>query len=98
MTDSLKNKGIEFGGVEERPYEKWRFPDSKYGDLLNEEKELIETRRYDINVNSYKSEDIEIIFHDGYADYNDEIKEIKKTKTLSIIAISLSLLLILFFQ
>jgi len=98
LTDSLKNKGIEFGGVEERPYEKWRFPDSKYGDLLNEEKELIETRRYDINVNSYKSEDIEIIFHDGYADYNDEIKEIKKTKTLSIIAISLSLLLILFFQ
>ena len=66
--------------------------------MLNEEKEIIETRRYDINVNSYKSEDIEIIFHDGYADYNDEIKEIKKTKTLSIIAISLSLLLILFFQ
>jgi len=66
--------------------------------LINEEKEVIETRRYDINVNSYKSEDIEIRFHDGYSGYDDEIKEINKSKRFSIIAISLSMLLMLLLQ
>ena len=47
---------------------------------------------------NHESEEIEIRFHDGYSDYDDEIKEINKSKRFSIIAISLSILLILLLQ
>ena len=89
---------IDFGGTEEREYAKWRFPEDKYGELLDVEKEIIETRYYNINLDSYESEEIEIRFHDGYPDYDDEIKEINKSKRFSIIAISLSILLMLLLQ
>ena len=58
----------------------------------------METRRYNINLDAYESENIEIRFHDGYLNYSKEIKEINKSKRFSIIAISLSILLILFLQ
>ena len=73
-------------------------PDEKYDELLNREQEIMETSRYKINLGSYESDDIEIKFHDGYYDYDKEIKEINKSKRFSIIAISLSVLLMLFLQ
>ncbi len=91
-------RSIEFGGTEEKDYGKWRFPEDKYGELIDEGKEIIKTRHYNINLDSYESEEIEIRFHDGYSDYDDEIKEINKSKRFSIIAISLSILLILLLQ
>jgi len=66
--------------------------------LIDEGKEIIKTRHYNINLDSYESEEIEIRFHDGYSDYDDEIKEINKSKRFSIIAISLSILLMLLLQ
>ena len=62
------------------------------------ENEIIENRYYNINLDSYEGEEIEIRFHDGYSDYDDEIKEINKSKRFSIIAISLSILLMLLLQ
>ena len=56
----------------------------------------MKTRRYNINLDSYESDEIEIRFHDGYSDYSYEIKEINRSKWFSIIATSLSILLILF--
>ena len=50
------------------------------------------------NISEPESENIEIRFHDGYLNYSKEIKEINKSKRFSIIAISLSILLILFLQ
>jgi len=97
-SDTLDNNNINFGGTEKREYAKWRFPEDKYGELLNVEKEIIETRYYNINLDSYESEEIEIRFHDGYSDYDDEIREINKSKRFSIIAISLSILLMLLLQ
>ena len=91
-------RSIEFGGTEEKDYGKWRFPKDKYGGLIDEGKEIIKTRHYNINLDSYESEEIEIRFHDGYSDYDDEIKEINKSKRFSIIAISLSILLMLLLQ
>ena len=91
-------RSIEFGGTEEKDYGKWRFPEDKYGELIDEGKEIIKTRHYNINLDSYESEEIEIRFHDGYSDYDDEIKEINKSKRFSIIAISLSILLMLLLQ
>ena len=91
-------RSIEFGGTEEKDYGKWRFPEDKYGGLIDEGKEIIKTRHYNINLDSYESEEIEIRFHDGYSDYDDEIKEINKSKRFSIIAISLSILLMLLLQ
>jgi len=97
-SDTLDGNMIDFGGTEEREYAKWRFPEDKYGELLDVEKEIIETRYYNINLDSYESEEIEIRFHDGYSDYDDEIKEINKSKWFSIVAISLSILLMLLLQ
>ena len=91
-------RSIEFGGTEEKDYGKWRFPEDKYGELIDERKEIIKTRHYNINLDSYESEEIEIRFHDGYSGYDDEIKEINKSKRFSIIAISLSILLMLLLQ
>ena len=91
-------RSIEFGGTEEKDYGKWRFPEDKYGELIDEGKEIIKTRHYNINLDSYESEEIEIRFHDGYSGYDDEIKEINKSKRFSIIAISLSILLMLLLQ
>ena len=97
-SDALDGNIIDFGGTEEREYAKWRFPEDKYGELLDVEKEIIESRYYNINLDSYESEEIEIRFHDGYSDYDDEIKEINKSKWFSIVATSLSLLLMLLLQ
>ena len=98
LADSLEGNNIAFSGTEEREYAKWRLPDDKYGEFINKEKEIMETRRYNINLDAYESENIEIRFHDGYLNYAKEIKEINKSKRFSIIAISLSILLILFLQ
>ena len=95
-SDSLDAKSIEFEGTEDREYLKWGLPEDKYFELINQEREVMKTRRYNINLDSYESDEIEIRFHDGYSDYNDEIKEINKSKWFSIIATSLSILLILF--
>ena len=96
-SDTL-SRSIEFGGTEEKDSGKWRFPEDKYDELIDVEKEIIETRHYNINLDLYESEEIEIRFHDGYSGYDDEIKEINKSKRFSIIAISLSILLMLLLQ
>ena len=43
----------------------------------------METRRYNINLDAYESENIEIRFHDGYLNYAKEIKEINKSRWFS---------------
>ncbi len=98
LSSDTLGRSIEFGGTEEKDYEKWSFPEDKYEELIDEGREIIKTRHYNINLDSYESEEIEIRFHDGYSDYDDEIKKVNKTKRFSMITISISILLMLFLQ
>ena len=96
-SDSLDENGISFVGVENWEHDKWGISPEKYVHLIDENRETLETRQYKIDLNVYESEDIEISFHDGYGDYDKEIEAMNKSRLFSIISVTVSILLILFF-